>query len=198
MGDANNLESKVASYPLQRDFQSSIRSVLPTSDNPGVLLCYRLTNSQSILSTLDVETATGVFATPEDQRSRQAQSGGLGLRHRVRPTFISANDVFSGCGIISHNRRIWLLDLAKEHPGIQCDGYDISTDQYPASGWLPPNVSLSTLDIHKPIPTQLRGQYDVVHVGLLVLVVEHDDPGPLLDNLMALLSMVSLNTVVSP
>ncbi|RAK95951.1 class I SAM-dependent methyltransferase [Aspergillus ibericus CBS 121593] len=89
-------------------------------------------------------------------------------------------DVACGTGI-------WLIDLAREHPGVQCDGYDISTEQYPAAGWLPPNVRLETLDLLKPIPEALRGQYDIVHVGLVVLVVENDDPTTVLENLLALL-----------
>ena len=47
---------------------------------------------------------------------------------------------------------------------------------------------MKILDILKPIPQHLRGKYDVVHVGLLVLVVEKDDPRPLLNNLLLLLS----------
>ncbi|KAL8917659.1 MAG: hypothetical protein Q9172_005740 [Xanthocarpia lactea] len=43
------------------------------------------------------------------------------------------------------------------------------------------------MDIFKPIPDELRGKYDVVHVGLLVFVVDKDDPVPILDNLLALL-----------
>lgn len=89
----------------------------------------------------------------------------------------------------NREERIWLIDLAKEYPHVQCDGFDISSEQYPASGWLPSNITLSILDIHKPVPKHLRGQYDVVHVGLLVLVVAKDDPTPIVENLMALLSM---------
>lgn len=67
--------------------------------------------------------------------------------------------------------------------------FDNSSEQHPASGWLPSNITLSILDIHKPVPEHLRGRYDVVHVGLLVLVVAKDNPTPTVDNLMALLSM---------
>ena len=87
---------------------------------------------------------------------------------------------------------IWLIDLAKEYPSAQLDGFDISDQQFPPKGWVPKNVSLSTLDILKPIPEDLKGKYDVVHVGLIVLVVERDDPIPVLNNLLALLSMLLL------
>ncbi|KAL8774224.1 MAG: hypothetical protein Q9209_000975 [Squamulea sp. 1 TL-2023] len=81
----------------------------------------------------------------------------------------------------------WLVDAAREHPTAQFDGFDLSDAQFPHSGWLPKNITLGTMDIFKPVPEPLCGQYDVVHVGLLVLVVEKGDPLPILDSLLALL-----------
>ena len=81
----------------------------------------------------------------------------------------------------------------------QLDGFDISPVQFPHTVWLPKNVTLDSLDILKPLPAHLRGEFDIVHVGLLVLVVENDDPLLVLDNLLAMLSMLTaawlLNTV---
>ena len=85
--------------------------------------------------------------------------------------------------------RIWLIDLAKQYPDVKLDGYDISTKQYPVAARLPKNVTLDVLDILKPIPEHLRGTYDVVHVKIIVLVVQKDNPLPILDNLLALLSI---------
>ncbi|KAL9637969.1 MAG: hypothetical protein Q9204_001673 [Flavoplaca sp. TL-2023a] len=82
----------------------------------------------------------------------------------------------------------WLVDLAREHPGAHIHGFDISSAQFPHQYWLPKNTELSTLDILEPVPDKLRGKYDIVHVGLLVLVVQQDDPIPILENLLALLS----------
>lgn len=47
---------------------------------------------------------------------------------------------------------------------------------------------MSTLDIHKDIPGELKGRYDIVHVRLLLTVVKNDDPSPILENLMDMLS----------
>ncbi|KAL8722511.1 MAG: hypothetical protein Q9225_001027 [Loekoesia sp. 1 TL-2023] len=82
----------------------------------------------------------------------------------------------------------WLIDVARENPAAQIHGFDISPAQFPHSAWLPRNVKVSTLDILKPVPDKLRGQYTVVHVGLLVLVVQQDNPLPILENLLTLLS----------
>ncbi|ESZ91011.1 hypothetical protein SBOR_8615 [Sclerotinia borealis F-4128] len=86
---------------------------------------------------------------------------------------------------------IWLLDLAqqlsKSNTPAQLDGFDISTAQYPPSELLPPNLTLQTLDIFKPIPHAWRGQYDVIHIALLCLVIRDGDPRSVLDNLLTLL-----------
>ena len=83
---------------------------------------------------------------------------------------------------------MWLLDVAKKHPSARLAGFDISPVQFPHATWLPENVALSTLDIMKPVPEHLREAFDVVHVGLIVLVVESDDPIFIFDNLLAMLS----------
>ena len=88
--------------------------------------------------------------------------------------------------------RIWLIDLNRQLPLSCLDGFDISADQYPPKEWLPANLSLETLDIHKEIPEELKGKYDIVHVRLFLTVVKNDDPLPILKNLMDMLSAYSL------
>ena len=90
--------------------------------------------------------------------------------------------------ILADLRSAWLVDLARSHPGAHIHGFDISSAQFPHQHWLPKNTELSTLDILEPVPDKLLGKYDIVHVGLLVVVVQHDDPIPILENLLALLS----------
>lgn len=70
----------------------------------------------------------------------------------------------------------------------QLDGFDVSEDQFPDKGWLPKNVTLSTLDSLAPLPDHLVGKYDVVHIGLLVMIIKNENPVPLLNNVMAMLS----------
>ncbi|THV51599.1 hypothetical protein BGAL_0105g00130 [Botrytis galanthina] len=86
---------------------------------------------------------------------------------------------------------IWLIDLAKElaksKTNAQLDGFDISTNQYPHSALLPPNVKLDIMDIFRPVPERLRGQYDVVHISLLCVVIPGGDPRYVLDNVLTLL-----------
>lgn len=89
-------------------------------------------------------------------------------------------DVGTGTGI-------WLIDLNRQLPLSCFDGFDVSADQYPPKEWLPANLSLETLDIHKEIPEELKGKYDIVHVRLFLTVVKNDDPLPILKNLMDML-----------
>jgi len=56
-------------------------------------------------------------------------------------------------------------------------------------------VTFSILDMLAPVPEELVGKYDIVHVGLIVMVVRNEDPGPVINNLMALLSMDSLSAL---
>ncbi len=50
-------------------------------------------------------------------------------------------------------------------------------------------MNLDLLDLLGPVPEELVGKYDIVHVGLIVMVVRNENPTPVLNNLMALLSM---------
>ena len=85
--------------------------------------------------------------------------------------------------------RIWLTDVNKELPLAQLHGFDKTVDGFPPHQWLPQYIILQQLDIFKTIPETLLGQYDIVHVRLFMLVIQNDDPGPMLENLVRLLSM---------
>lgn len=86
--------------------------------------------------------------------------------------------------------RIWLIDLAKELPHARLDGFDISPLQFPHKNWLPPNVNLHELNALGKMPEELLGRYDIVHIGLVVLLVPGGDPTVLVDNILSLLSRV--------
>ncbi|KAK1143257.1 hypothetical protein N8T08_006957 [Aspergillus melleus] len=81
----------------------------------------------------------------------------------------------------------WLTDLAPHLPSTcQLDGYDLDIAQAPPTEWLPPNMRLRTWDAFSPVPDDLVGQYDIVHIKLFVFVVK-GDPTALLRNLLTLL-----------
>ena len=80
-----------------------------------------------------------------------------------------------------------MIDLAEQLPSAQLDGFDISSSQFPPKEWLPTNVTLVTHNALNPVPSEFVAKYDVIHVGLLVLVAG-EDPSRLLRNLIKMLS----------
>lgn len=87
-----------------------------------------------------------------------------------------------GCGTA-----IWLRSIAQALPNDIFDGLDISLAQCPPVQWLPPNVSLRAWDLFSEPPQELRCRYDVVHARLLFVVVQNEDPRPVINNLKLLL-----------
>jgi hypothetical protein len=53
---------------------------------------------------------------------------------------------------------------------------------------LPPNLNFHHLDVFEPVPEQYVGKYDVVHIRFFAPVVREGDPGPVIKNVMKLLS----------
>lgn len=95
-------------------------------------------------------------------------------------------------------RRIWLLDLARTlPPTTQLDGFDIDISDCPPGPWLPPNVTMRRLDALGAIPEPLVGAYDIVQLRLFQVVVRDNDPGPLLRNMLTMLSGCSASRCVS-
>ncbi|OOG00303.1 hypothetical protein ASPCADRAFT_38739 [Aspergillus carbonarius ITEM 5010] len=75
---------------------------------------------------------------------------------------------------------IWLLDLAKELPNATLDGLDMTLEKAPAAEWLPANITLREWNMNDEVPPELVGQFDVVHLRLLFIVVENGDPSPII------------------
>lgn len=82
---------------------------------------------------------------------------------------------------------IFLERLASSYPTAVLDGYDISAEQYPDKATLPSNVNLKILDIKQPIPDELMGVYDVVHLRLLLVAMSPSDWDPVGRNVSKLL-----------
>ena len=88
---------------------------------------------------------------------------------------------------IATGTAIWLIDLARSLLDSHLDGFDISLEQCPPPHWLPGSVSVTQWDVFSPVPPILKGQYDVVHIRLALLVVRGNDPRPILRNVLELL-----------
>ncbi|TGJ75779.1 hypothetical protein E0Z10_g10958 [Xylaria hypoxylon] len=80
---------------------------------------------------------------------------------------------------------IWLTELdsylAKHAVSAQLDGFDIHPVNFPHAAFLPASVSLKQLDIlAKPLPAELLGTYDVVHIRAFASVIPDGDLTPVL------------------
>ncbi|KAK3902809.1 S-adenosyl-L-methionine-dependent methyltransferase [Staphylotrichum tortipilum] len=91
-------------------------------------------------------------------------------------------DVGTGTGI-------FLQRLQTSHPNATLDGYDISPAMFPPPQQQQhlPNMSLRVLDVKQPIPPELQGAYDLVHVRLLAAAMLPAEWGPVVRNVARLL-----------
>ena len=81
------------------------------------------------------------------------------------------------------------MEAAEDHPNADSlEGLDIALHQAPSQHLLPDNVHFRYLDMQEEIPTEFVGRYDLVHARFLLGLVKNNDPIPLLQNLMKLLS----------
>lgn len=88
-------------------------------------------------------------------------------------------DVATGTGV-------WLLEVARQYPEVNCLGLDISTAQCPPKSWLPSNIDFKPWSFLEEAPEELRGVFDIVHIRLIGIVIEHD-PIPAIKNIAMLL-----------
>ncbi|KAI0404999.1 hypothetical protein F4802DRAFT_615172 [Xylaria palmicola] len=87
---------------------------------------------------------------------------------------------------------IWLFDLlnSPEVSGLdfQYRGFDISRALFPHEAWLPKNLVLSTSNLLEEPPKSLHGQFDVVHLRLVLSLVGSGSPKPIIQHIKMLLS----------
>ncbi|KAL4973065.1 hypothetical protein BDW66DRAFT_142952 [Aspergillus desertorum] len=80
---------------------------------------------------------------------------------------------------------VWLTELhshlAKNNISAQLDGFDVNPVNLPNRAFLPDSVSFRQLDIlAKPLPAELIGAYDVVHIRAFVSVIPDSNLTPIL------------------
>lgn len=83
---------------------------------------------------------------------------------------------------------MWPIDVSYQYPEAAIDAFDISLDQCPPQEWLPKSISIRRLDIYSPLPADLVEKYDIINVRLFICVVRDNDPVPVLNNILKMLS----------
>lgn len=82
---------------------------------------------------------------------------------------------------------IFLKTIQPQYPNAVLEGFDISSELFPAQETLSSNISLGVLDMKQPFPPEMHGKYDLVHVRMLVTAMLPDDWDPTVRNLATLL-----------
>ena len=70
---------------------------------------------------------------------------------------------------------------------MEFDGFDITSSNFPAAGWLPSNVRLHVWDAFSELPEEYVGVFDVVHIRTMFSCVIENKVDPLLSNLLKML-----------
>ena len=84
----------------------------------------------------------------------------------IHPRIASALPEHARIADIGTGTGAWLLDVAKSCPATwTLQGFDMSDAQFPQHE---PRLSFDKLNILGPIPHELQGRYDLVHLRLLV------------------------------
>ena len=88
------------------------------------------------------------------------------------------------------------MDVARFLPDtMQLVGIDIDFSQCPLPEWLPSNVELYKWNVYEEVPWPLFQSFDGVYVRDFRLGVLENDPGPVLQNLLRLISAYNLPPV---
>ena len=87
---------------------------------------------------------------------------------------------------------IWPLEASRTFTNAHFDGFDISPAQYPPGTWLPNNVALHVHDAYVQFPPTMLATFDVIHIQKLITIIYDNNPVPLIQNVMKLLSTSSI------
>ena len=87
------------------------------------------------------------------------------------------------------SRSLWVLEAFEEYPEADAvEGLDIAIHQAPAKHLLPENVHFKYFNAYEDVPFEYIGRYDLIHARFLLGLVKDDNPIPLIENLMQMLS----------
>ncbi|KAI0012740.1 S-adenosyl-L-methionine-dependent methyltransferase [Xylariaceae sp. FL0662B] len=109
------------------------------------------------------------------------------IGYLLHPSAAAALPVYPRIADIATGTGRFLLRVRELYPNAVLDGSDISPSLFPPPSELPANVTLTVLDIKQPVPQELHGKYDLVHVRMLVAGMLPNDWAPAVQNLSRML-----------
>ncbi|OTB07252.1 hypothetical protein M426DRAFT_8979 [Hypoxylon sp. CI-4A] len=109
------------------------------------------------------------------------------IGYLLHPSITAALPATPRIADIATGTGVFLLKVREFYPDAILDGSDISSALFPPQSELPPNVTLTEQDVKKPLPEELHGKYDLVHVRLIVAGMLPDEWSSVVKNLTKLL-----------
>lgn len=91
-------------------------------------------------------------------------------------------DVATGTGI-------WMFDIARDFSPkpVTLDGFDISDLQFAKGDALPDNITFHVHNAKEPFPSELHGQFDAIHIRLILAAISDNDLEQISRNALELL-----------
>nr|POE86596.1 hypothetical protein CFP56_46780 [Quercus suber] len=84
---------------------------------------------------------------------------------------------------------LWLVEVGRElGPSSDLHAFDINLNQAPPEQWLPRNLQLHSWNLFDDVPLEFVGNFDLVHVRLITVVIKDNDPVKVMQNFHRLLS----------
>lgn len=110
------------------------------------------------------------------------------IGYLLHPTLVASLPENARIADLGTGTGIWLKEMAEQSPSTyRFDGFDISDAQFLPKESLPSNVTLALGDFKKPIPEELRGQYDLITIRLIIIAMGKGVWETTLRNVLALL-----------
>ncbi|KAJ5817493.1 hypothetical protein N7447_007501 [Penicillium robsamsonii] len=125
--------------------------------------------------------------TEAERLDEQYSLHGLNLGYDLHPTIVKRLPPGARIADIATGTGIFLRQIAPIFPKAALHGYDISPALFPPNSTLEANIDLRVLDAKHPIPSELIGYYDVVHVRNISMGLMPDEWPALVTNLVTLL-----------
>lgn len=150
-------------------------------------------------STMDKYTADAFWASRNFRGSARLHlqhilfqnTLGYVLEPRIQKHFSSAKTI--RVADLACGNGVWLSDLADElsaQGGVtaELEGFDKNPVNFPAAKFLSSSINLKELDVlANPLPQELIGVYDVVHVRAFSSLIHKGDIGALISTVLSLL-----------
>ncbi|CAK4031498.1 Hypothetical predicted protein [Lecanosticta acicola] len=119
------------------------------------------------------------YALPRDAAETtrldlQARAYDQNIGYTIHPEIAKSLPATAVIADVACGTGAWMLNLASQMPSTyRFHGLDMSAEQFPPTH--PENCAFGTLNLLEPIPPEMQGRFDMVHMRLLIVGLTGDD-----------------------